>query len=98
VALLAAGSPLVAGSFQENGMQAAQAVKGPEKQEVRVERAFYFNGKPTKVGETIELPRIFASEMIAAHKAKAIAAKVDNKPVVDEKAAAVERKGGANAR
>lgn len=101
MALLAAGSPLVAGSTQENSMQATAASKALAMQSVRVERAFYWQGKPTKVGEVLELPGIFAREMIAAHKAVAIAAKaapeVDNKPAASERPA-VDRKGGTNAR
>lgn len=38
---------------------------------VRVERAFFYAGKPTKVGDVIDLPHVFALEMIAAHKATA---------------------------
>ncbi len=85
-------------------MQAAAVVKVPEKQSVRVERPFYFNGKPTQVGQVIELPSIFAREMIAAKKAAALAAKaqesamVDNKPVAGDKATLAKREGGANAR
>ncbi len=37
---------------------------------VRVLRAFYFNSKPTKVGDVLDLPHVFALEMIAAHKAE----------------------------
>lgn len=102
--LLAAGSPLVAGSTQENDMQAAAAPKLPEKQSVRVERSFYFKGEPTKVGEEIELPSIFAREMIAAKKASALEPKaagsavVDNKPVAAEKGEPAKRQGGVNAR
>lgn len=59
-------------------MQAQQ--KQPQMQSVRIVRAFYFNGKPTKVGETIELPRLFALEMKAAHKVEIVAAKAEDKP------------------
>ncbi len=37
---------------------------------VRVVRAFYFQGKSTKVGDVLDLPHVFALEMIAAHKAE----------------------------
>lgn len=37
---------------------------------VRVLRAFYFKGKPTRIGETLDLPNVFALEMIAAKKAE----------------------------
>lgn len=39
---------------------------------VRVLRAFFLDGKPTKVGTTIELPAVFALEMCAAHKAELV--------------------------
>jgi hypothetical protein len=38
----------------------------------RVLRAFYFNGKPTVVGEPVELPAVFALEMAAAKKLELI--------------------------
>jgi hypothetical protein len=73
VALLAAGSALVAGSHLEKDMQT---------QSVRVVRAFYYQGKPTKVGTMVELPKVFAKEMIAARKAEEVeAAKAVEKPV-----------------
>lgn len=102
--LLAAGSPLVAGSIQENDMQAAAQAKLPEKQSVRVERAFYFNGAPTKVGQEIELPSIFAREMIAAKKCSALASKpadnaaLNTKPPEEAKDGRTQRQGGAHAR
>lgn len=37
---------------------------------VRVTRAFYFSKAPTKVGQVLDLPHVFALEMIAAHKAE----------------------------
>lgn len=39
--------------------------------QVRVLRAFYFNGAPTKVGDVIEVSAIFGTELIAAKKAEA---------------------------
>ena len=72
MALLAAGSALVAGSHLEKDMQT---------QSVRVVRAFYYQGKPTKVGTLVELPKVFAKEMIAAKKAEEVeAAKAVDKP------------------
>jgi hypothetical protein len=65
MALQAAGSALVAGGSQESAMQ-LQVTK------VRVTRAFYFDKKPTKVGSVVELPKVFAAEMIAAHKAEPV--------------------------
>ena len=55
----------------------------PKVQSVRVTRAFYLNGKPTKVNETIELPRILALEMKAANKVEFIEAKQE--PAVEAK-------------
>lgn len=46
---------------------------------VRVERAFFYAGKPTKVGEVLPLPHVFALEMIAAHKASAVQEKEEPK-------------------
>jgi hypothetical protein len=76
--LSAAGSALVAGSSQEKDMQAQQ--NQPKTSSVRVLRAFYFNGKPVKVNETLDLPRLFALEMRAAHKVEIIEAKPETKP------------------
>lgn len=61
-------------------MQAQQARAQP--QTARVLRAFYFDGKAVPVGETIELPRIFALEMKAANKIEFI-----DPPKVDDKSA-----------
>ena len=91
--LSAAGSALVAGSFQEKDMQAQQAQ--PQTLSTRVLRAFYFNGKPVKKDETIELPRLFALEMKAAHKVEIIQPKAEVKP---EPVKAEARKGEAHAR
>ncbi|HKQ24095.1 MAG TPA: hypothetical protein VJT81_06600 [Burkholderiales bacterium] len=64
--LLAAGSALVAGSsYQETDVQA-------QTQKVEVVRSFYFNRKPLPVGSIAELPAIFAREVIASNKAKAV--------------------------
>ena len=37
---------------------------------VRVVRAFYYDKKPVKVDTVVELPKIFAAEMVAANKAE----------------------------
>jgi hypothetical protein len=78
--LPATGSPLVAGSYQENHMQPQQQ---PATLEVEVLRAFYFQGKAQKVGTTTTLPRTFALEMRAANKAR----------ILEPKAAPAEQKG-----
>ena len=52
---------------KEKRIMQAQTTQ-PQTLSVRVLRPFYFGGKPTKVNETIDLPRIFAQEMKAAHK------------------------------
>lgn len=59
--MLAAGSVLVAGAQQENPM--ALQIKN-----VRVTRAFYYQGKLLPVGATTPLPKVFALEMKAANK------------------------------
>jgi len=63
MALLAAGSALVAGGFTETTMQL-------QTQKVRVLRTFYFDRKAQKVGAVVELPKIFAIEVRAANKAE----------------------------
>jgi len=64
MALLAAGSALVAGSQLETDMQEMQV------KEVRVLRAFYYQRKPIEVGKVLDLPKTFAAEMVAAKKAQ----------------------------
>lgn len=90
MALLAAGSVLVAGSHSENIMQTKKG---------RVLRAFYYQGKATKVEQVVELPAIFAREMEAAGKLELIE---DAKPaavtVPEAKAKAEGQKGVSNAR
>lgn len=81
MALLAAGSALVAGSHPENNMQTKKG---------RVLRAFYYQGKPTVVGQVVELPRVFALEMAAANKLELLE---DPKP---EAAAAADAKSKAD--
>lgn len=65
MALLAAGSALVASLALEN--QPMKTMK------VRVLRAFFYNGKPTKPNETIEVPVTFGAELIAGKKVERIA-------------------------
>lgn len=67
----------------------------PQTLNVRVLRPFYFGGKPTKVNETIELPRIFAQEMKAAQKVEILAAKPEPAPRMEKPEG---RKGDSNAR
>lgn len=42
-------------------------------QKVRVVRAFYWKGEPTKVGDVVEVPEVFAAELVAAKKAERVA-------------------------
>lgn len=72
MALLAAGSPLVAGGFKEDQML--------QTQKVRAVRGFYFDRKLVKVGTTIELPKVFAIEVCAANKAEPINSVSDEGP------------------
>lgn len=46
----------------------------PAQLRIRVERAFYHQGKPTKVGDELTLPRMVALELIATNKASHAAA------------------------
>ena len=62
-------------------MQAQQ--QQPQTTSVRVVRAFYLNGKPTKVNETIDVPRLLALELKAANKVEIVATKAE--PKVEEK-------------
>lgn len=45
----------------------------PAMQRVRVERPFYYQGKPLAKDAEIDLPRTFAAEMIHSRKAVAVA-------------------------
>lgn len=91
MALLASGSALVAGSVLEIPMQTRY---------VRVLRAFYYNGEPTKVGAIVEVPAVFGAELIASKKAEA--AEAPAKPgIAGEgagKHASKDAKGGSDAR
>lgn len=53
-------------------MQATQKRALPETLKVEVLRSFYFHGKPVPARAEIELPYLFAREVIAANKAKII--------------------------
>jgi len=60
-------------------MQAQQQQQQPQTTSVRVVRAFYLNGKPTKVNETIDVPRLLALELKAANKVEIVQPKVEEK-------------------
>ncbi len=63
---------------------------------VRVTRAFYVNGKATKIGDVLDLPHVFALEMLAAHKVvPAEKPKPEQKP---EQPAEKQVNGGKHAR
>lgn len=65
---------------------------------VKVIKSFYFQGKATKVGDVIPLPRVFALEMMAANKALKAPEK-PVKPKEPEKAPEKsESKGAKNAK
>ena len=93
--LSAAGSALVAGSSQESTMQAQQ--KQPQTASVRVVRAFYLNGKPTKVNETIDVPRLLALELKAANKVEIVAVKAEPKAEEKPEAKKTEAKAAQKA-
>ena len=76
---LVAGGATASDIEKEKRIMQAQTTQ-PQTLNVRVLRAFYFGGKPTKVNETIELPRIFAQEMKAAHKVEILPAKPEPAP------------------
>jgi len=75
MALQAAGSPLVAGSFLETHPETNMQL---QTQKVRVTRMFYFDRKPQRVGDVVELPKIFANEVRAANKAEFVEDKSDD--------------------
>jgi hypothetical protein len=78
MALLAAGSPLVAGG----------AVPVMATRYVRVVRSFFHQGVPQPVGAVIEVPRFIAAEAI--HCGKAVAAEKPVPVVVPEVVETVE--------
>lgn len=55
-------------------MALAKAAKAapPRMKRIRVLRAFYWQGKPTVVSDELEVPALFAAELVAAHKAEFI--------------------------
>lgn len=69
---------------------------------VRVMRPFFYERKPTKVGETIPLPALFAGEMVAARKAEwapePVAASVTAAEPSADSVTEKKEKGGAHAR
>jgi hypothetical protein len=77
MALLAAESALVAGSAGRKDMQI-------QNRTVRVLRAFFIHGKPTKVGDVLELPKLFALEMHAAKKVEFVEPKAEDKPKAEK--------------
>jgi hypothetical protein len=85
--LTAAGSALVAGSTREGDMTTAT-------RHVRVTRAFLMKGKRQDVGAELELPTVFAIEVVHGNKAEFIAAPAPS--VEPEKASA--DKGRKNVR
>jgi len=68
MALLATGSALVAGSCQETEMATRQ---------IKVVRSFYVSGKPTKVGDVLDVSASFAQELISARKAEPVEPKAE---------------------
>lgn len=73
----------------------------PANVQFAVSRAFYYQGKVCKAGETHTLPRLFALEMEAAHKGKIV--KEEAGPVAaavsgEKSAGADAKKGERNAR
>jgi hypothetical protein len=73
MALLAAGSALVAGGHFSEGSEM-------QTQKVRVVRAFYFNREALAVNSEHELPALFAREVIAANKAVAVSGEARTAP------------------
>lgn len=71
---MAKGSPLIAGSFIQEGPMGVKTVKAI--------RGFYYDGKQIKVGDVITVPSLFAIGIIAVNKATEVIAEV--KPVVEE--------------
>lgn len=53
---------------KENDMQQQKAAQQNQMQEVRVLRAFYYQGKPIEKDSVVKLPKLFAVEMRAANK------------------------------
>ena len=71
---MAKGSPLIAGSFIQEGPMGVKTVKAI--------RGFYYDGKQIKVGDVITVPSLFAIGIIAVNKAVEVIAEV--KPVIVE--------------
>jgi len=65
---LVAGGVKAADIEKERKVMQAQKPAQPATLKGEVVRAFYYQGKLLKVGEKLELPRIFALEMHAANK------------------------------
>ena len=64
-------------------------------EKIRVLRAFILDGQPTKVGEVIEVPAVFAVELRTAKKAEKVEpqAPTPAEPKPDSKAATRPQKG-----
>lgn len=62
---------------------------------IRVERAFYLDGKPTKVGEEIEVPLSLAVELRTTNKASFVVPKAAAEPVKAPAPKAAEPQKGA---
>lgn len=57
---------------ERNAMQQQQAPAQPKTLRVKVMRPFYYQSEPIEKNAIVELPRVFALEMIAAKKAEAV--------------------------
>lgn len=75
MALMAMGSPLIAGSLIQEVNMAVRTIKAI--------RAFYLKGQVVSVGDTVSVKDSMASELISSNKAVAVE-DVKPAPVVDE--------------
>lgn len=82
--LVAAASPLVAGTPDHT--MATQAHR-----KIRVNRAFYFEGKVRQVGEELTVPTLLYSELATARKCEL----TDNEPSEDHLRAKAEAQAKA---
>ena len=60
---------------------------------VRVTRAFFYQGKPLKLGDTLDVPATFAAELIASRKAEAVGTPEQKEIKPAEKAKGVKDAG-----
>jgi hypothetical protein len=96
VALLAAGSALVASNFSEDSMMAKTV-------DVKVLRAFYYERKVQEVDSKITLPFVFGMEMVSSKKAVVVEAEAAVAPaemaaVETTKATTEKLEGGKHAK